>query len=487
MDLRDLNELRSVDELSEYRDTVRGRIAELNTQYAGLPFPDDARDEFATLRDTEKETGDRITELRAREQYVQALSADQRKIERTTEDIFRSQPRSAREDDIFDLSTIRSDPFGDNSHGHREIKDRALKAIDRNANLRPESQDYIARMLEGGEGDLAAHVGKRVLLTGHPAYKRAWGKAVLGVQLDSREMDALNRAASLTTTAGGFAVPYDLDTSLILTSNGVVNPMRQISRVVQTNVDTWQGVSSAGLATSYGYTTEAAEAADNAATIAQPQISTERAQAFVPFSIEIGQDWASFTSEMAVLFQDAKDTVEGTAFVTGTGTNAPQGVLTGGTAFVQTAGTAAFVVADLYSLEEALPPRYRPRAQFIGNRFIYNKVRQLDTSGGASLWIYLAAGLSNVPTGNTGAQLIGYPANEASNMSAALTAGLTILCIGDFSRYVIVDRVGMSVELLPHLLGANRRPTGQRGLYAFWRNGAGVVDANAFRRLVTLA
>jgi len=109
-----------------------------------------------------------------------------------------------------------------------------------------------------------------------------------------------------------------------------------------------------------------------------------------------------------------------------------------------------------------------------------------DTSGGASLWIYLAAGLNNVPTGNTGAQLIGYPANETSEMAAALTTGNTILTVGDFSRYVIVDRVGMSVELLPHLLGSNRRPTGQRGLYAFWRNGAGVVDANAFRRLVTL-
>jgi HK97 family phage major capsid protein len=52
---------------------------------------------------------------------------------------------------------------------------------------------------------------------------------------------------------------------------------------------------------------------------------------------------------------------------------------------------------------------------------------------------------------------------------------------GDFSRYLIVDRVGLTVETIPHLFGASQRPTGQRGLYAYWRNGAKVLDANAFR------
>jgi HK97 family phage major capsid protein len=58
-----------------------------------------------------------------------------------------------------------------------------------------------------------------------------------------------------------------------------------------------------------------------------------------------------------------------------------------------------------------------------------------------------------------------------------------IAVFGDFSRYMILDRVGLTVEVLPHLLGANRRPTGERGLYAYWRNGAKVLDANAFRAI----
>ena len=55
---------------------------------------------------------------------------------------------------------------------------------------------------------------------------------------------------------------------------------------------------------------------------------------------------------------------------------------------------------------------------------------------------------------------------------------------GDWSQYVIVERAGMSVELIPHLFatGANR-PSGQRGFYAYWRNGADSVNDAAFRVL----
>jgi hypothetical protein len=54
---------------------------------------------------------------------------------------------------------------------------------------------------------------------------------------------------------------------------------------------------------------------------------------------------------------------------------------------------------------------------------------------------------------------------------------------GDFQAgYLIADRLGMSVELVPHLFGAtNRFPTGQRGLFAIWRTGGGVTAANALR------
>jgi predicted phage gp36 major capsid-like protein len=39
------------------------------------------------------------------------------------------------------------------------------------------------------------------------------------------------------------------------------------------------------------------------------------------------------------------------------------------------------------------------------------------------------------------------------------------------------------VELIPHLFGENRRPTGQRGWFAHWRVGGAPVVPGAFRRL----
>src|SRR5204863_3335086 len=99
------------------------------------------------------------------------------------------------------------------------------------------------------------------------------------------------------------------------------------------------------------------------------------------------------------------------------------------------------------------------------------------TSGGSSLWVQLGNGLPG--------QLIGMEAYELSTMPTALTTTTDLMVVGDFSNgYLIVDRIGMEVELIPHLFGAtNRFPTGQRGLWAFWRTGAGVVVANAFRYL----
>jgi hypothetical protein len=43
----------------------------------------------------------------------------------------------------------------------------------------------------------------------------------------------------------------------------------------------------------------------------------------------------------------------------------------------------------------------------------------------------------------------------------------------DFSDFLIADRIGGTIELIPHLFGAtNRYPVGQRGLYYHWRVGA---------------
>jgi HK97 family phage major capsid protein len=272
-------------------------------------------------------------------------------------------------------------------------------------------------------------------------------------------------------------------------SASVVNPLRAISNVTQiVGSNEWRGVTAAAVTASRQ--SELTEATDNTPTLAQPTIVCSKAQCFIPFSIEAGQDWSGLEAAMSRLIADAKDDEEATAFLSGSGTPpAPFGLLTGVTGTTPASTGLTVTAANLYSLEGALAPRFRPRAQFVANRAIYNIIRALDTAGGAQLWLRIGDGMPNNPAsdggmGNTGLRLLGYPVNELSTMSATVVNTTKIMVIGDFSYFQIVDRVGLTVELIPHIFGATSRyPTGQRGIYAYWRNGSKVIDAVAFRAL----
>jgi HK97 family phage major capsid protein len=222
------------------------------------------------------------------------------------------------------------------------------------------------------------------------------------------------------------------------------------------------------------------------------------ARCFIPVSIELTQDLPSLQSSLAGLIQDSKDDLEATQFTTGVGTTVfPQGILTGATTTVTTGTTTVLAIADLFKTEEALGPRFRPRASWVASRFWYNKVRQLDTAGGSGVWGLDLNALNNpqlqnvltseVPRGGSlGSKLLGYPAYECSAFTATLATTVKEAVLGDFSKMVIIDRVGMDIEVIPHIFGSaqGNLPTGQRGIFAYWRNTSKVLDVNPFRVLV---
>jgi HK97 family phage major capsid protein len=65
------------------------------------------------------------------------------------------------------------------------------------------------------------------------------------------------------------------------------------------------------------------------------------------------------------------------------------------------------------------------------------------------------------------------------------TAAASYIVCGDFSRYLIVHRSGMDVELIPQVfdMASTGRPTAQVGYWAMARYGADVIDNAAFRLL----
>jgi HK97 family phage major capsid protein len=469
-------------ELIAERDELKSRVSAIDAEHAGERFPDEVREEWNRLNGEIDEYDARIKELELRQERVAALG---QKPENREELTFQTaRPGATRGENIYDLSTVRRS-YDDPTVEGRELRDRAMRAVEgaqfpHPHAVREEAQDHVSRMLDAID-TIDGQLARRILVTGSPAYRRAFGKYIAGQYLANDEQ----RALSLTTSGGGHAVPFVLDPTIIPTSNLAVNPFRAISRVEQIMVDEWRGVSSAGITAAYA--AEVTEAGDNAPQTAQPTVSTEKAQAFIPFSIEIGMDWAGLQVEMARLLQDSKDELEATKFAVGSGTNEPQGVITGATATVTSSTGGSFLAVDLYTLEANVPPRFRPRASIVMNRAIAQKIRQFDTAGGAQLWLdNLRVGLDNqVPTpGNYGARVLGYGAYEASAMASTVTTGSKVIIMGDFSHYLIADRVGLSIELIPHMFAtANNRPSGQRGLYAYWRNGAGVLATNAFRIL----
>lgn len=339
---------------------------------------------------------------------------------------------------------------------------------------RDEARDAMIELIEqrdSKEGDLS----KRFMLTSSDVYRKAFGKAVMALSTDG--LNSEERAALVTgvDAQGGYMVPVDLDPTIMYTDTVPVNPIRRLARVEQISGKKWQGITADGVDVSRA--AEAEETGEDAPTFAVPEATPTRVQGFVRYSVEIDQDWPALQREWRTMLQRAKDREEITAFTTGTGVGInPQGLLVGLTQVVNTGG--AFTAADLYAVDNALAPEFRANAQWLANRVFYNTVRQFPSADGHDLWERIGAGLPN--------QLLGYDVYEVSNMTTDMTTNLSKIAVfGDIREaYLIVDRIGMQVELVPHVFGANRRPTGERGIYAMWRNTAKVLRPEAARVLV---
>jgi HK97 family phage major capsid protein len=248
--------------------------------------------------------------------------------------------------------------------------------------------------------------------------------------------------------------------------------------VVQTVSNTWQGVTSAQVAGEW--LAEEAEAADKTTVLAGPSIPVYKGAAFIPYTYEVGMDAVNFTQEVTKLLVDGADQLMATAYTTGAGTTEPTGIITAlvGTASeINGGGSEVLAVGDPLLLQNALPARFSANASWQCHIAIRNSLYAFETTNGAIRYPEIATG-----------SLLGKPLYENSNMDGAINAAATannyVLLYGDFQAgFVIADRIGTTVEFISNLFGANNRPTGQRGLFMWFRTGSDSVIDNAFRML----
>ncbi|ART69115.1 phage major capsid protein [Mycobacterium dioxanotrophicus] len=377
----------------------------------------------------------------------------------------------------WDLSEVR---YAGNREA--ELRGRALSAVEQMPFATDKVREAATKFVERDGRDGKAT--ELVLNTTSPLYSEAFTKVIRSngqmAALNAEEQREITRAMSLTDTAGGFLVPFQLDPTVILTANGSVNQIRQISRVVTATGDVWNGISSAGVTGSWDG--EAVEVSDDAPTLGQPSVPVYKFQVYVPVSHEIAMDAPGLANDIAQFIAFEKDAKEGIAFATGSGSGQPTGIVTAlvassPTVVVNSATTDTFALADVYALDSALPARYAANASWLAHRGTYNAMRRFDTNGGAALWGFLADGRKP--------ELLGRPDYVSEAMDGVVNASQEnyLLAFGDFQNYVIADRLGVTMSYIPHTFGANGRPTGQAGWHAWMRVGADSVNDAAFRLL----
>jgi HK97 family phage major capsid protein len=358
------------------------------------------------------------------------------------------------------------------------------------------SRDRISDLLDHHDSP-DKELARRIKYTSAPAYERAFTKFITskgetwGFTPEEQRGTAL--AVGVDGT-GGFAVPFAFDPTVIAigVNNGAVNPYRRVCRVVSiVGTDTWNAVTATAVTATR--TTEAAPSVEQGPTLAQPQYIVKRAQGQITASFEMFQDRADLASELGSLIQEAKDNEEETSWATGVGTGTaslgvgPVSGTSGAYTAVAGAGSGVIAEGDITATEAALPVRHRFNAQWFFNRTNIRKIQSLETTGGklfgGSIYFPSVGAVDVERTGNTGLRLLGYPVNESPSLPTATTTTITIGTLLNPNQYVIVDRIGLSVQFIPFIMNSSSLATGQQALYFLYRNDARPLNVDAGRTL----
>jgi HK97 family phage major capsid protein len=277
--------------------------------------------------------------------------------------------------------------------------------------------------------------------------------------------------AESSGAVGAFALPLQLDDTIILTNAGVAAPHRKLGRTVIGTSNTWNGVTSAGVTASW--VAEAAPVSDGTPAIGQLVITPQKEAAWLTGSLEVIGD-TTLDTQVPMLIADARARLEGTAFATGSGSGQPWGLVTRG---ASDASTGALAASQIYGLLGNMPPRFRAydsaRPVWLANVNVINLARQVPAFTGANFSIVN----DNAPDGIP--EMLGIDFLESSAMSALNTVGAKNLILADLSQYVIVDRLPTVMIFEPLIFNATPLPTGQQGWFYYARVGADTTTAGA--------
>ena len=307
-----------------------------------------------------------------------------------------------------------------------------------------------------------------------------------GVEDGLGELQA--KAYNITTDSdGGFAVPEELDRS-ILDKLVDVSPIRQIATVRTVSTSDYKKLVNVRGTASGWVDEDDARTATNSSSFQQVTPFMGELYAYPQATQQMLED-VFFNAEQWVVDEVSTEfsRVEGAAFVTGDGTKKPKGFLSYTTAATAdssrafgtlqhvASGAAADWAASnpqdkLMDLVYSIKAGFRANARFVMNKGILGEIRKFKATDGSYIWRPgLEAGQPDT--------LLGYGITEAEDMPAKAANALAI-AFGDFGRgYLIVDRIGTQPLRDPY----TNKP--YVGFYTTKRVGGGIQNFEAIKAL----
>jgi len=197
----------------------------------------------------------------------------------------------------------------------------------------------------------------------------------------------------------------------------------------------------------------------------------------VRVSLEFLQDvdWLDAEGFISRKFAERLARIHNQHFTTGTGTNQPQGIVTGAVSGVTAASATAITADEFIDLQHSVDPAYRnERSKYMLTDTALKGARKLKTSGSGEYVFQPANVAGGTPNQIAGA---GYVVN---NDMAVPATGVKSVLYGDFELGFVV-RLVKAFELIR--LNERYADFGQVGFIAFDRADSVVQDDSAYRAL----
>lgn len=248
---------------------------------------------------------------------------------------------------------------------------------------------------------------------------------------------------------GGYLVPDEFEKQLIQKLQEA-NIMRSISHVIQTNNGEHKIPVVASEGTAAWLDEEAAYTESNT-QFSQVSLSAHKLGTLIKVSEELLNDSAfDLMSYLSGEFGRRLGNAEEKAFLTGTGTNQPTGILndTNGASAGSTAAKAdVLTFDDLIDLFYSLKTPYRQNAVFLMSDDTVKNIRKLKDKNDQYIW---------QPSTQAGQpdRILNRPVYTSPYMPTLAASAKPIL-FGDFNYYWIADRQGRTFKRLNELYAVN--------------------------------